>query len=191
MDSGENSETALPIPVRAIARSDLCTMPVFGVHPRTSRWRLFLLSCSTTVTHYKNPATHLICVSPSSVVHATSKLDLVSQQFYSAGGGPDAPSTMPAGVRTSSTLEGAEMKLWKGDLPWRGRRLAQMERTYNGRVAPAQRARTSGECVSLRTKVRALLYRLSAADSRLTVRARVTTSMDALGTQPEKYHPKS
>lgn len=53
-------------------------------------------------------------LSVAAVAHATSKLDIVAQQFYSKGGGPDALSTMPAGVRVSSTLEGAELKLRKG-----------------------------------------------------------------------------
>ena len=53
-------------------------------------------------------------MSIAAVAHATSKLDLVTQQFYSSGGGPDALSTIPAGIRVLSTLEGAEMKLRKG-----------------------------------------------------------------------------
>ena len=47
-------------------------------------------------------------MSIAAVAHATSKLDLVTQQFYSSGGGPDALSTIPAGIRVLSTLEGAE-----------------------------------------------------------------------------------
>ena len=39
---------------------------------------------------------------------------LVTQQFWSKGGGPDTLSTIPAGVITYSTLEGAEIKIAKG-----------------------------------------------------------------------------
>jgi hypothetical protein len=53
-------------------------------------------------------------VSIAAVVHAGSKVDIVAQQFWSKGGGPDALSTVPKGVVTASTLEGAEMKIRQG-----------------------------------------------------------------------------
>ena len=50
----------------------------------------------------------------AAVFHAGPKIDFVTQQFWSKGGGPDALSTIPAGVITYSTLEGAEIKIAKG-----------------------------------------------------------------------------
>lgn len=53
-------------------------------------------------------------VSLSAVVHAWPKVDLVMQQFWTKGGGPEALGTIPGSVVTYSTLEGAEIKLRKG-----------------------------------------------------------------------------
>lgn len=50
----------------------------------------------------------------AAVVHIGPKLDFVGQQFWSKSGGPEALSTIPAGVSTYSTLEGAEVKVRKG-----------------------------------------------------------------------------
>ena len=52
--------------------------------------------------------------SVATVLHLGAKLDLVSQQFWSKGGGPDALSTIPAKVVMYSTLQGAEFKVRKG-----------------------------------------------------------------------------
>ena len=52
--------------------------------------------------------------SVATVLHVVPKLDLVSQQFWSKGGGPDALSTIPAKVVMYSTLQGAEFRLRKG-----------------------------------------------------------------------------
>jgi hypothetical protein len=52
-------------------------------------------------------------VTLATVLHASPKLDLVTQQFWSRSGGPDALSTIPAGVKMYSTLEGAEFRIVK------------------------------------------------------------------------------
>lgn len=53
-------------------------------------------------------------VSVAAVVHAGPKIDIVTQEFWSKGGGPEALSTVPPGVVTAATLEGAEMKIRRG-----------------------------------------------------------------------------
>lgn len=53
-------------------------------------------------------------VSLAGVLHASPKVDLVTQQFWSKGGGPDALSTIPAGVVMYSTLEGVEARIARG-----------------------------------------------------------------------------
>ncbi|MDQ6759420.1 MAG: hypothetical protein M3Z32_06070, partial [Acidobacteriota bacterium] len=53
-------------------------------------------------------------LSLAGVLHASPKVDLVTQQFFSKGGGPDALSTIPAGVVMYSTLEGVEAKVARG-----------------------------------------------------------------------------
>lgn len=52
--------------------------------------------------------------SVAGVVHATRKVDVVAQQYWSKGGGPDALGVVPAGVKTYSTLDGVEAKIGKG-----------------------------------------------------------------------------
>jgi hypothetical protein len=52
--------------------------------------------------------------SVAAVIHPTSRLDIVTQQFWSKGGGRDALSTAPANVHVLSTIEGVEWKLREG-----------------------------------------------------------------------------
>jgi hypothetical protein len=46
----------------------------------------------------------------AAVVHASRRMDIVTQQSWVRGGGKDALGTVPAGVATSATLEGIEAK---------------------------------------------------------------------------------
>lgn len=50
-------------------------------------------------------------VSSAAVIHATRRLDLVTQVYRAQGGGRDALATLPTGVRMYSTLGGAEYRL--------------------------------------------------------------------------------
>ena len=50
-------------------------------------------------------------VSLAGVVHATSRVNIVSQQFWSQGGGPEALGLLPAGVHAHATVQGAEVQV--------------------------------------------------------------------------------
>jgi hypothetical protein len=52
--------------------------------------------------------------SVAAVIHASPKLDIVTQQFWSKGGGRDALSTAPANVHVVSTIQGLEWNLREG-----------------------------------------------------------------------------
>jgi hypothetical protein len=54
---------------------------------------------------------HRRAASLAAVIHASRRLDLVTQQVASHGAGPELVGTLPPGVNTWSTIQGLEMRI--------------------------------------------------------------------------------
>lgn len=89
-------------------------------------------------------------LSGAATVHATKKVDIVTQQFWSRGGGRDALSTVPARVKLFSTLEGVEAKVARGTQVFAYAGLVYGERSAGNRLVTEYTAGFSRDLLNAR-----------------------------------------